>query len=183
MLFDACVLFPQTVRDVLMQLAVAGLCRGRWTDRIHDEWIDAVLRARPGLAERLARTRRKMDEAVPDALITGYEHLIPTLSLPDADDRHVLAAAIHAEAPAIITFNLKDFPAERLAPYGIEAIHPDAFVASILGGDPPRVCRAFREIRSRLRSPPYTAEEYIAELRAQGLTTVAGMLERHTKDI
>jgi len=63
--YDACVLFPPAVRDVLMQLAVDGLCRARWTERIHDEWIDAVSRDRPELKDRLARTRSVMDLAVP----------------------------------------------------------------------------------------------------------------------
>ncbi len=73
MIFDARVLSPQTVRDFLMQLAVDGLCRGRWTERIHDEWVEAVLRSTPELAERLARTRRQLDEAVDEALVPGYE--------------------------------------------------------------------------------------------------------------
>lgn len=61
-----------------------------------------------------------MNEAVPDSLVTGYESLIAGLDLPDVDDRHVLAAAIHCNADAIITFNLRDFPAEKLAQYDIE---------------------------------------------------------------
>ncbi len=142
--YDACVLFPPAVRDALMQLAADGLCRARWTDRIHDEWIDAVLRGKPELKDRLARTRPMMDAAVPDALVTGYEHLIPTLELPDADDRHVLAAAIHAEAATIVTFNLKDFPPERLAPHGIVALHPDTLIPALIEERPRRCSRRSR---------------------------------------
>ena len=58
-----------------------------------------------------------MDEHVPDCLVTGYEPLISGLSLPDADDRHVLAAAIHVGASLIITYNLSDFPAS--APWSV----------------------------------------------------------------
>jgi hypothetical protein len=53
--------------------------------------------------------------------MTSKRRTGPTLTLPDADDRHVLAAAIRAEADVIVTFNLGDFPAETLKRYGIEA--------------------------------------------------------------
>ncbi|WP_354002110.1 PIN domain-containing protein [Pseudotabrizicola sediminis] len=53
-----------------------------------------------------------MDRATRDCLVTGYEALMPALTLPDADDRHVLAAAIVGRCDAIVTQNLKDFPPE-----------------------------------------------------------------------
>ena len=65
-----------------------------------------------------------MNAAIPGALIENYEELIEGLKLPDADDRHVLAAAIKAGAETIVTSNLKDFPAGVLATYGIEARVP-----------------------------------------------------------
>ena len=106
-----------------------GLFRAKWTDSIHDEWIRNLLANRTDLdPAKLARTRELMNEAVPDSLVTGYEELIGGLDLPDVDDRHVLAAAIHCKAAAIITFNLKDFPPEKLAKYNIELQHPDEFL-------------------------------------------------------
>lgn len=88
---------------------------------IHDEWIRNVLKDRPDLeARQLDRTRQLMDANVLDCLVTGYESLIRSLSLPDEDDRHVLAAAIRCGADSIVTFNLKDFPQSALEPYGIE---------------------------------------------------------------
>ncbi len=104
-LYDACVLYPAPLRDLLMRLALTDLFQARWTDQIHDEWTRNVLANRPDVtAESLARCRRLMDEHVPDCLVTGYESLIPTLSLPDPDDRHVLAAALHGGASSIITY-------------------------------------------------------------------------------
>ena len=80
-----------------MHLAMTGLFRARWTDQIHDEWIRNVLANRPDLkAEQLKRTRELMDAHALDCLVTGYEKLIAGLTLPDPDDRHVLAAAIRA---------------------------------------------------------------------------------------
>ena len=92
---DACVLYPAPLRDLLLWLAVTGLYRPRWTEAIHGEWMESLLRERPDLARnRLKRTRDLMNQAVPDCLVLGYEGLIVSLFLPDPDDRHVLAAAI-----------------------------------------------------------------------------------------
>ncbi len=105
-LYDACVLYPAPLRDLLMRLALADLFQARWTDEFHDEWTRNVAANRPNISpESLARCRKLMDEHVPDCLVTGYEPLIPSLSLPDPDDRHVLAAAIHRGAGQIVTFN------------------------------------------------------------------------------
>jgi hypothetical protein len=112
-----------------MHVAVTDLFRAKWTDAIHEEWITGVLKARPDLTrEQLHRTRDLMNSHVRDCLVAGYESLIPALTLSDPDDRHVLAAAIRAGAYLIVTFNLKDFPAEALALFGIEAQHPHEFL-------------------------------------------------------
>ena len=74
--YDACVLYPAPLRDLLMHLALSGLYRARWTERIHGEWIGALLRQRPELKrEDLEWTRQQMDAAVPDCLVSGYEGL------------------------------------------------------------------------------------------------------------
>lgn len=109
--YDACVLYPAPLRDFLLRLAVSGLFAARWTERIHREWMDALLRERPDLGDRLDRTRQLMDEAVPDSLVTGYEPLESGFSLPDPDDAHVLAAAIRAGAQGLVV------TADRLAEF------------------------------------------------------------------
>ncbi|HVZ31726.1 MAG TPA: PIN domain-containing protein [Polyangiaceae bacterium] len=127
--YDACVLYPAPLRDLLLRIAVTGLIRARWTERILDECFRNIVAARPELdPTALERTRELMNRAVPDCLIRGYEGLIDGLSLPDPDDRHVLAAAIRAGAQLIVTSNMRDFPENALAPYGIEAKDPDDFV-------------------------------------------------------
>ena len=132
--YDANILYPAPLRDLFIRLAQAGLVRGRWTEAINDEWVRNLLRVNPALsADRLARTRALMNGAVRDCLVTGYEDLIESLSLPDPDDRHVLAAAIRAGAEVIVTFNLKDFPATTLSSYDLEAKHPDDFLVSLFG--------------------------------------------------
>jgi hypothetical protein len=103
-----------------MRLALRDLFRAKWSQTVHDEWIEAALRDRPKLdRKKLERTRALMDAHVRDCLVEGYEELIASIVLPDPGDRHVLAAAIRGGADTIVTMNLKDFPAGTLAPYGM----------------------------------------------------------------
>ena len=171
--FDACVLYPAPLRDFLLRLSTTGLFSAKWTDQIHDEWTRNVLKNRPDLEDKLPRTREIMNRAVPDSLVTGYESLIDNLKLPDVDDRHVLAAAIRSSAQAIITFNLKDFPDDALAQYGVEAMHPDAFIEHQLDLHQGAVIATAKQHREALKNPPKTVDEYIETLAAQGLAISA----------
>ena len=138
-LYDACVLYPAPLRSLLMYLALTDLFRAKWTDAIHEEWMRNVRKDYPDISrEKVERTRDLMNAHVRDCLITGYEDLIETLTLPDPDDRHVLATAIRSGANVIVTSNLSDFPEECLAAYGIEALHPDAFIIPPRAPRPPR---------------------------------------------
>ncbi len=111
-----------------------------------------------------------MNEAVRDCLVTGHEEFIDSLTLPDPDDRHVLAAAIRDGAQVIVTYNLTDFPPETLSRFDIEAQQPDDFLVSLLDAAPGAVCAAVKRQRESLRNPPKTAEELLATLEGQGLT-------------
>lgn len=174
---DANVLYPATLRSVMMELALAGAYRPLWTDRVHDEWTAALGRDRPDLsADRIARTRALMLAHVEDALVTGYEHLIATLTLPDPDDRHVLAAAAHGGASIIVTSNTKDFPATELLPYNILSMPPDDFICGLLADNPQAVVDALRADRASLRNPPMTSEGYLAALERAGLVETVAVL-------
>ena len=129
---DANVLYPALLRDVLLSLADADLYSVKWSVHIHDEWTRSLLRDRPGMGVQIAAAAQAMEDAIPDCLVSGYEHLIEGLKLPDPDDRHVLAAAITGHAAAIVTWNEKDFPREVLDPFGIEVQTPDEFVLNQL---------------------------------------------------
>lgn len=178
--FDACVLYPAPLRDLLLHLALTGLFRARWSERIHGEWIEAVLRNRPDLVrEQLDWTRARMDEAIPDCLVEGYEGIEATLSLPDPDDRHVLAAAIKCGAGAIVTYNLRDFPEGILSPLGISAQHPDQFIEHAFDLDPVAVCNAVRNLRGTLRNPPRSAAELLDTWQQLGLASTVVALRPH----
>ncbi len=160
-----------------MHLALTDLFRAKWTDLIHDEWTRNVLADRPDLAPaKLERVRALMDSHISDCLVTGYKSLIPTLTLPDPNDRHVLAAAIRGKAGVIVTYNLSDFPRETLGHYGIEAQHPDEFILSLLNRDWNKVLGAVRDQRLSLRDPPKTAEEMLETLAQQRLTKAVAAL-------
>jgi predicted nucleic acid-binding protein len=176
-LLDANVLYPAPMRDLLLQLAVTDLFKARWSADIHREWIEALLRNEPHRERAtLEHTRDLMDQHTRDAIVTGYEALIPTLTLPDPDDRHVLAAAIAGRCDVIVTQNLKDFPEAVLAPFGIEAQHPDDFLCNQMSLAPGLFCSAVRKVRARLKIPPYSVEEYLDTLTRQGLVATVAEL-------
>lgn len=163
-------LYPAPLRDLLLELALADFYRAKWSDAVHDEWIHALLLRRPDItATRLKRTRRLMDAHVRDAVVSGFEELIPGIRLPDPDDRHVVAAAMRGEADMIVTANLKDFPASVLAPRGLEAQHPDTFLAHLCRESPSRFLEALERIRVRLRNPPVSHEQHLDALRRTDL--------------
>jgi predicted nucleic acid-binding protein len=178
--FDACVLYPAPLRDFLVELATKHLFMAKWTDRIHEEWIGNLLKTRSDLDRaRLERNRRLMNDAVPDCLVTGYEHLMSAIDLPDENDRHVVAAAVQAHANAIVTFNLKDFPKETLASLDLEAIHPDDFITFQFDLDAAAVLAAARDCRRRLANPAFDGEAYIRTLEAQSLPKTADRLFKY----
>ena len=124
-----------------------------------------------------------MDTHVPDCLVTGYESLIPTLSLPDSDDRHVLAAALHSGASSIVTYNLSDFPSSVLDQFWIEAIHPDEFITRLWDESPEAVLGAARRQRAGLTRPRKTVAEYLATLEQCRLRETASWLKAHAEGI
>lgn len=175
---DANTLYPAPLRDLLLSLAVDGLYHARWTARIHEEWVRNLSRNRPELRAQLGALVELMNRSVPDCLVENYEGLIAGLVLPDPDDRHVLAAAIAGHADAIVTFNLKDFPADALDAHQIEAIHPDDFMLNQLELRPYEALAAVKKMRARLNRPPQTAAELIATLERSGLPATATHLRQ-----
>jgi len=180
-LFDACVLYPAPLRDLLIELAAARvLFRAKWSDRIHEEWISNLLINRDDLKrEVLERTRQLMDQAVPDCIVSGYEDLIDAINLPDKNDRHVLAAAIRSGCDAIITFNLKHFPVSGLKQYDIDPIHPDEFITWLFELKQSVLVIAAQRCRARLKNPPKTAREYLERLESQGLPQTVDLLSEY----
>jgi hypothetical protein len=125
-----------------------------------------------------------MEEAISDCLVTGYEHLIDGLHLPDPDDRHVLAAAIAGHADAIVTWNERDFPSEVLDAFGVEIQTPDEFVLNQLMLDKLRALAAIKRMRERWENPRTTAGEMVDLFEKRGLPqTAAHLRERDIIDL
>lgn len=173
---DANVLYPALLRDVLLSLAHADLYSAKWSAHIRDEWTRTLLRDRPTMAEKIQAAVEAMEQAIPDGLVTGYEHLIAGLTLPDPEDRHVLAAAITGHADAIITWNERDFPEEVLNSFGIELQTPDEFVLNQVMLKAPVALAALKAMRIRWERPEVTATALVDLLERRGLTQTAAHL-------
>ena len=176
---DADVLHPAAQRDLLVRLAQARLFTGRWTERILEEMERSVVARQPQHAGKLGRTRELMCQAVPDCLVTGYEDLIGALSLPDPDDRHVLAAAIRCGAQVIVTNNQRDFPAAILDQYGIEAQTADQFLVHLVGLHPAIVAATLQRQADALDNPSLHLDELLDRLERNGLTRTVAELRRY----
>jgi predicted nucleic acid-binding protein len=174
---DANVLYPPTIRGVLLELAQADVFAPLWSEMVHVEWMRSLAEKRPNIPPAaIKRLRALMDTYVGDVTVTGYEHLIDTLVLPDPNDRHILAAAIHGQASVIVTNNLKDFPASALAPHNIIAQSADSFVLGLITADGAAVAAALAEDRADLVKPPVSADDYLVMLGRGGLGQTAAAL-------
>lgn len=176
-LYDANVLYPNTLRDMLIRLAQVNLAQARWTHRILEEMERAIRRRRPDIdSKKFAVLRDRMNASLRDCLVEGYEPLIEGLKLPDEDDRHVLAAAIACRADGIVTFNLSDFPSDTLSRWGVEAWSPDEFLLDLIDLDSKRVWGCLQRIADSRRNPPETIDDVLAQLERSGLIEAAAAL-------
>ena len=181
---DACVLVPPLTRNLLLSLAEAELFRLRWTANILDEMErgatrDLVRLERDNPAAAAKEARQKMERAFPEALIEGHEPLLGTIAgLPDENDDHVIAAALHVGAAQIVTDNLRHFPDHLLAPLMLEARSADDFIADTidLPNDLSTAVVAIRELRNRLKRPALTAKELLLRMERCGLLQTAALL-------
>ncbi len=182
--FDACILYPFHLRNIVVQAAVDRLIEARWTDAIHDEWIRNLAVDTPTIPiERLLITRRLMNDALPGATVIGYEDLIPMVSLPDPDDRHVVAAAIVARASVILTWNLRDFPATALKKYGLHRQTPDAVLAELYDQSPDLTAGSLANARRNLNKSRVSASDFIDILDNQKLKNLAKRVRSRLADI
>ncbi|SDM84344.1 PIN domain-containing protein [Allokutzneria albata] len=174
--YDACSLYGNTSRNLLIRLAGARPVQAKWTERILDEMCAAIAKRRGAAEETLLRLRGLMNKTIPDCLVNGYEPLVGGLDLPDPDDRHVLAAAIKVGAQVIVTDNVRDFPADYLAQWDIEAKTPDDFVLDLIGINDRVVYACVQQIVDERVNPPETFDEVLGQLERCGLIESAALL-------
>jgi predicted nucleic acid-binding protein len=179
-ILDANVMFPVNVFDILAQFCIEGLFTAKWSQDIDDEWTRNLLESRADLTQdQVFRRRDRQRIALPDWEVEKekYHSLIEAIYLPDLNDRHVLAAAIAGHADSIVTFNIKDFPNQTLDQYDIEAIHPDDFICHQLDLMPYQALTAIKHIRSRLKNPPFTADDLLDSYKRSGLIATVSKLK------
>ena len=145
-IYDACVLYPFEVRDVLMVAARTRQFELKWTDAILDEFTRNLIKDGRSTRESMDRLVKDMKALYPRATIplSAYESLIPVMTC-HPKDRHVLAAAVSKGVDVIVTRNMSDFPPASLEPYGIETQSADEFVAHVLDLSPRRFLHHFRK--------------------------------------
>jgi hypothetical protein len=182
--FDACILYPFHLRNVVIQTAVDRLVEARWTDAIHAEWIRSLSANAPTIpCGRLHVTRQLMNDAVPTALVTSYQAHIQAVSLPDPDDRHIVAAGIAGGASIILTWNLRHFPAEELKKHGLRRQSPDTFLAALYDEVPNLTVNSLASARHNLSRTRVSASDFIEILQNQKLVQLARRLQRHLTDL
>lgn len=164
---DACVLYPLPLRDTLLRVAQQTLYTPRWSGRILEEVARNLVndrRATPEQAMKLVDVMQRAfeDAEVPEAAIASLE---PAM-LNEPADRHVLAAAVASDAEAIVTSNIRHFPAAACEPFGIEVVHPDAFLCELHERAPAKIRVALTEQASALSRPPLTETDVLDRLAA-----------------
>jgi len=145
-ILDACVMVNAALRDTLLRLAEppCSLYLPRWSKDIIEE-TKRTLETKLGLTSaQTAHLLEQLEIYFADAWVEGCDRIIPTMA-NHPKDRHVLAAAVVCSAQTIVTFNVKHFPADALAPWNVEAQTPDEFLIHQYHLDPKAVFTVVRE--------------------------------------
>jgi predicted nucleic acid-binding protein len=178
-LLDTCVLYPAYLCDTLLRLAEAGAYRPLWSADIMAELRRNVVEA--GVpADRVDRRLAHMTRSFPDALVSGYESLVDGMT-NDPKDRHVLAAAVRANAEVIVTFNIRDFPEAALKSYDVIAVEPDDFLLDQLDLYPGLTIEVLQQKAASYRRDPTTLAGLLPLLERTGLPQFAAEVRRHVR--
>jgi predicted nucleic acid-binding protein len=169
---DTNVLYGAMLNDFVLELADRGLFRPLWSADILEELRKNLIEAGED-ASLIEKRISTMTAYFPDAMIDGYDSLIPAMTC-DPKDRHVLAAAVRAGAEVLVTFNLKDFPRISTEPFDVEVVHPDDFLLDQLDLSHAPTMRALVELVDGYDSPAMTLEDYLAVLDRAGVPKFAG---------
>jgi hypothetical protein len=172
---DTCVIYPLYQRDILFWFANYKLYSPKWSQEIFREWRRAM--KRNDVSEQEIKNRMdKVNRAFSKAMVYNYKSLIDKLDLPDADDRHVMAAAIKVNANIIVINNLKQFPQDYLSDFGLSAKSPDDFLADLIDLNVERAVAAFREMVMHKKNPNLDEYEVLDRLRNNGLNKTSHYL-------
>ncbi len=154
--------------EVLIGCASAGLFQPCWSPRILEEWARATVKLGPE-AEVFARGEiATLTAQFPRASVTPDDGMLRRLWLPDADDIHVLAAAVAGHCDAILTMNAKDFPGNLLAEEDLFRADPDGFLLRLHDEAPQVVSDIAHKVlaeANRLSPEPWTIRALMKKAR------------------
>ena len=137
-ILDACVLAAGAVCDLYLRLAeTPRLYSPHWSSEILNEVRRTQMtKYKIPFDDRQADYwHNQVTKAFPEALVTGWESLLPAMT-NDEKDRHVLAAAVKTRSSLIVTFNLKHFPPAALKPHHVDAVHPQDYLLTLWSINP-----------------------------------------------
>lgn len=163
---DSCVLFPNLLRDTLLSTAEAGLYRAHWSQEILNGVTRNLIARKILTAEKAAYLEEVIKTYFSEAMVEVVPELVSQMTNHERD-RHVLAAAVFAEAQVIVTFNLKHFMPQATSRWGIEAQHPDLFLLSLWEENPTQMVKIINEQALRFKRPPLSVLELLAQLEKQ----------------
>lgn len=167
------------MRDFLLWIAEAGAFSPAWSDTIQQEWMKNRREKFGDQISRLHYARDAMEKAFPGANFDPDPEALRTISLPDANDIHVVATAIAAEAKSIVTYNVRHFPSGVLGPLGLRAETPDEFCVCLLDATPITVVQGARLHRASLKRPPYDPGAYLYHLASLELERTADLMRTY----
>ncbi|MFM2394931.1 MAG: hypothetical protein RLZZ546_2914 [Bacteroidota bacterium] len=166
---DANVLYPQTLREFILQIARLKLIEVFWSQEVLDEWyFNIQKKLTPKEKNRLKDTIQLLHHDFPHALVKDFT-MIENANLIDQNDIHVISAAIHAKVDVILTFNTRDFPKSMLRKYGMTHFHPDKFVQHLLTKNKLDIIQAFEQLMKTSDYEKRSENEVIKLISNRGL--------------
>ena len=177
-LLDSCVLYPFSLRDVLIQFAVEGLFQAKWSSLVRAEVIRNVEANNPGAKGKLARTFSLMESAIPDFQTEPTDETRSAVkeSKTDVKDADILVAAIDGGCTHLVTSNLKHFDIAFASARGVTIIHPDEFLVNLVNANPLLARSGFESVVGRCKNPPRSKEDYCAAFKSNHLRKAAEAL-------
>lgn len=165
--FDTNVLSGALLNDFILELADRGLFRPLWSKDVLAELSKNLVKNGevPTFVDKRITT---MERYFTDAMVTGYDDLVATMT-NDEKDRHVLAAAVRGGAEVLVTFNTKDFPAQSVEPFHLEVVHPDDFLLDQLDLYRAPTLRAMVELTEGYDSPAMIIDDFLLALTRAGV--------------
>ena len=179
---DANLFFTMWIIDPLLTFAEDAFFQPVWSEQIMSEvrtHLNNVWNDVPQTA--VDRYLDAINQAFPDSMVQGWERHVYGIQLPDANDCHVLAAAIESGATIIVTENLRDFPMAQIRRYGVTAMDSDTFLSERFAEDPHDAYAAISRLIGAKQHPPRTMDEEINTLQRLGMHKFAQRLSGYER--